>query len=79
MDKKLSYLENVLFLLFCKLESKPQEAGKAVGVCIREALQSVFPTGKYSIGTKALKISWFTAFVRALLNELKETKNIINE
>lgn len=75
----LAYLENVLFLLFCKNESDPQKAGKEVGVCIREALFDVYPSGRFKRGIKAIRLDWFVLFIKALSKELFNTKDIINK
>lgn len=78
MERKLSYLKSVLFLLFCKLENDPEKAGTEIGKCIREALFDVYPEGRFTDGIQALRANWFAPFVKALLKEIKETRTIIN-
>lgn len=80
MEKlSLAYLENVLFLLFCKNEDDPEKAGKEVGVCIREALFDVFPASKFENSIKKIRLEWLTPFIRALGKELVNTKDTINK
>jgi hypothetical protein len=79
MQKKLSYLENVLFLLFDFLEDNPAKAGEVVGICIRKALFILYPDGRFRKEVKKFRSEWFSIFIKSLLKEVKNTRILCDE
>lgn len=73
MGKTLVYLENLLFLLFCKFENSPNDIGKKIAISIKNTFNTVYPPSKFNgIGYAGIKQKWIQNFWEGFLKEIED-------
>lgn len=75
MEKNFSYLENVLFILFDKFESNPNQMGKKLACCIKKAINTMYPDKRYKhdiYDQKRIREDWLAQLIIGLKEGFSE-------
>ena len=75
MDKKLTYLQNLLFLLFDESISSPEVIGANVAAAIIKATKMLCPKrgGLEAFDVEGLREEWLSRFRNGLIHILGDT------